>query len=94
MNLRKLKIQKIRGIDSKEFTFDIHPNTPTFFVAPNGFGKTSIAKSIVDARNEYPFTSKKDVVRRSRINNTLAEKFNRLGVFKNLPEDDQIGLFR
>lgn len=54
----------------------------------------SIAKSIVDARNEYPFTSKKDVVRRSRINNTLAEKFNRLGVFKNLPEDDQIGLFR
>lgn len=43
MNLRKLKIQKIRGIDSKEFTFDIHPNTPTFFVAPNGFGKTSIA---------------------------------------------------
>lgn len=53
----------------------------------------SIAKSIVDARNEYQFTSKKDVVRRSRINNTLAEKFNRLGVFKDLPEDDQIGLF-
>ncbi len=43
MNLRKLKIQKVRGIDAKEFMFDIHPNTPTFFVAPNGFGKTSIA---------------------------------------------------
>ena len=54
----------------------------------------SIAKSIVDARNEYPFTSIKDVARRSRINNTLMEKFIRMGVFKGLPEDDQIGLFR
>ncbi len=53
----------------------------------------SIAKSIVDARNEYPFTSKKDVVRRTRINNTLVEKFNRLGIFKDLPDDDQFGLF-
>lgn len=53
----------------------------------------SIAKSIVDARNDNPFTSKKDVVRRSRINNTLVEKFNRLGIFKDLPEDDQLGLF-
>ena len=54
----------------------------------------SIAKSIVDARNEYQFTSIKDVARRSRINNTLMEKFIRLGVFHDLPEDDQIGLFR
>ena len=53
----------------------------------------AIAKSIVDARNEYPFTSIKDVARRSRINNTLMEKFIRMGVFHDLPEDDQIGLF-
>ncbi len=53
----------------------------------------SIAKSIVDARNEYPFTSIKDVSRRSRLNNTLLEKFIRMGVFKDLPNDDQIGLF-
>lgn len=53
----------------------------------------AIAKSIVDARNEYQFTSIKDVARRSRINNTLMEKFIRMGVFHDLPEDDQIGLF-
>ncbi len=53
----------------------------------------SIAKSIVDARNESMFTSIKDVARRSRINNTLMEKFIRMGVFHDLPNDDQIGLF-
>ncbi|WP_368293087.1 hypothetical protein [Dehalobacter sp. TBBPA1] len=43
MNIRKIKIKNVRGISSREISLDIHPNTPTFFVAPNGFGKTSIA---------------------------------------------------
>lgn len=43
MKIRKIKIENVRGISSNEISLDIHPNTPTFFVAPNGFGKTSIA---------------------------------------------------
>lgn len=43
MIIRKIKIENIRGIESREISVDVHPNTPTFFVAPNGFGKTSIA---------------------------------------------------
>lgn len=43
MRIRKLKIDNVRGIESREIPLDIHPNTPSFFVAPNGFGKTSIA---------------------------------------------------
>ena len=43
MRIRNIKIEHIRGIDTREFSVDIHPNTPTFFVAPNGFGKSSIA---------------------------------------------------
>ena len=43
MRIRKIEIQKIRGICLLEIPLDIHPNKPTFFVAPNGFGKTSIA---------------------------------------------------
>lgn len=43
MRLSKIKIENVRGIASKEIILDIHPNKPTFFVAPNGFGKTSIA---------------------------------------------------
>ena len=51
------------------------------------------AKSIVEARDEHPFTSKKDVLRRTKINATQFERMNGLGVFDGLPEDDQIGLF-
>lgn len=43
MIIRKIKIENIRGLSSKEISANIHPNTPTFLVAPNGFGKTSIA---------------------------------------------------
>ena len=53
----------------------------------------SIAHSIVEARNEHPFTSKKDVLRRTKLNATQFEKMNSMGVFEGLPEDDQIGLF-
>jgi len=51
------------------------------------------AKSIVDAREEKQFTSKQDVLRRTKINTTLFERLDSLGVFKDLPESDQIGLF-
>lgn len=43
MIIRKIRIENIRGIEFREISVDVHPNTPTFFVAPNGFGKTSIA---------------------------------------------------
>ena len=53
----------------------------------------SIAKSIVEARNEAPFTSKKDVLKRTKLNSTQFEKMNQMGVFGDLPEDSQVGLF-
>lgn len=51
------------------------------------------ANSIVVAREERPFTSKRDVMKRTKINTTLFERMDSLGCFGNLPEDDQIGLF-
>lgn len=51
------------------------------------------AISIVNARRDAEFTSKQDVMRRTKINSTQFEKMNTLGVFGNLPDDDQIGLF-
>lgn len=53
----------------------------------------SIANSIVEARNEHPFTSKKDILKRTKMNATQFEKMNQMGVFDGLPEDDQVGLF-
>lgn len=43
MRIRKIRIQNVRGISSLTISADLHPNNPIFFVAPNGFGKTSIA---------------------------------------------------
>ena len=43
LRIKKIKIEYVRGIESREIILDMHPNHPTIFVAPNGFGKTSIA---------------------------------------------------
>ncbi len=43
MRIRSIKIENIRGIKSKVLSMDLHPNHPAIFVAPNGYGKTSIA---------------------------------------------------
>lgn len=53
----------------------------------------AVAKSIVDARNVRPFSSKKDVERRTSINKTQFAKLQLLGVFDELPDDDENTLF-
>ena len=53
----------------------------------------STARSIVEAREQAPFTSKKDVLNRTKLNNTQFEKMNQMGVFGDLPDDSQVGLF-
>lgn len=53
----------------------------------------STAKSVVEAREESLFTSKRDVLNRTKINTTVFERLNEIDAFKNLPDDDQIGLF-
>ena len=52
-----------------------------------------MAKSIVEARNVRPFSSKKDVERRTAINKTQFAKLTLLGVFDDLPDDDETTLF-
>lgn len=41
--IRIIEIQNIKGIQSKRFELNIYPNKPSLLVAPNGFGKSSIA---------------------------------------------------
>ena len=62
-----------------------------FVTVPN-LGE-AVAKSIVEARNVRPFTSKKDVERRTSINKTQFAKLQMLGVFDELPDDDENTLF-
>lgn len=41
--LDTLSIKNVKGIQDKLFHLDLHPNKPSILVAPNGFGKSSIA---------------------------------------------------
>ncbi|NRT13657.1 hypothetical protein [Flavobacterium sp. 14A] len=41
MRINKITIENIKGIDKHEYEFLLEPNKPIFFVAPNGFGKSS-----------------------------------------------------
>jgi len=41
--LESIEIDNIKGIGHKKFDVNLFPNKPSIFVAPNGFGKSSIA---------------------------------------------------
>lgn len=41
MKIEKITIENIKGIEKQEYEFSLDPNKPIFFVAPNGFGKSS-----------------------------------------------------
>ena len=41
--IKSIGIENVRGIKSTTFSLDIIPNKPSLLVAPNGFGKSSLA---------------------------------------------------
>ncbi|MGL5246195.1 MAG: PolC-type DNA polymerase III [Mycoplasmoidaceae bacterium] len=53
----------------------------------------AVAKSIVEAREKKLFTSKDDLMKRTKISKTHLKKLADLGVLNNLFDDDQISLF-
>lgn len=58
------------------------------FSAVDGLGD-SVAIDIVQKRNERAFSSKKDVTTRTRLNKTLAEAFEIMHAFGDLPDEDK-----
>ena len=73
-----------------------HPNDPHLIVPPfsciDGLGE-SVAVTIVQARNEHPFLSKEDVIKRTRLNNTHIKTLSSMNVFDHLQEENQLSLF-
>ena len=57
------------------------------FSAVDALGEAA-AYSIIEARNERPFTSKKDVEKRTKLNKTTYNKLLRLGALDSLVDDD------
>ncbi len=53
----------------------------------------NVAKQIVRAREENPFTSKEDLRKRGKISATIMETMDDMGILKGLPEEEQLSLF-
>jgi len=43
MKIKSIAIENIKGLQSENFTLNLIPNKPNILVAPNGFGKSSLA---------------------------------------------------
>lgn len=53
----------------------------------------NVAESIIVARNEKPFSSLEDIVRRTKVNKSHLEIFKKIVELEGLPEKEQISLF-
>ena len=62
------------------------------FSCIDGLGDT-VAKTLVEARENGPFISIEDVMYRGKVNQTTIEKMRSLGIFANMPESNQLSLF-
>ncbi len=49
--IKSIHIENIKGIQNKNFILNIIPNKPSLLVAPNGFGKSSIATAFKSMNN-------------------------------------------
>ena len=58
--LSSISIENIKGIATKNFCLDLYPNKPAVLVAPNGFGKSSIACASKALNNNRIALTEKD----------------------------------
>ena len=70
---------------------DDHLIIPPFTVI-DGLG-ANVAESIVQAREERPFSDKQDLTKRTLLSKTLLKRFEELGILDGLDESDQLSLF-
>jgi len=77
--------------DAKKFLIEGNSLRIPFNKLP-GLGD-SVAESIVRAREEKPFTSVEDLMKRTKVNKNHIELMRSLGVLGSLPETEQFTLF-
>ena len=91
-----------RGI--KFLNVDLYESDSTVWIAKNdkeiyppfnsieGLGDT-VAKNIVEERKKGKFISIEDVQNRAKISQTLIDRMKIMGIFKDLPDSNQLSLF-
>lgn len=86
-----LKNVDLNKSDLDKFTIDNGAILPPF-TAIDGLG-IEVAKSIVLARKNKPFSSIYDLQKRTKINSAILTKLRQLHILDNLTEDQQMNLF-
>lgn len=61
--IKSIHIKNIKGIHNKNFILNIIPNKPSLLVAPNGYGKSSIATAFNSMNNNRILLSQDDFYR-------------------------------
>lgn len=73
-SIKEITIKYIKGIKEQTFDFNIIPNKPIIFVAPNGFGKSSITKAFDSLnKNCIKILNKQDFFGNKEENNKQSE---------------------
>jgi len=95
MYLRKISLRKVDLSNSAAHNFIVEDEGRTLlppFVSLQGLGAAA-AVSIVNARQEKPFSSREDLRIRAKISKTVLECLEHHGSLQALPENDQMSLF-
>ena len=90
MYLRGYSIKQVDINVSQAHEFVLSQNKKFLYLpfsAVDALGDAA-AQSIVDARNNAPFTSKKDVERRTKLTRTIFNRLKALGAMDDLTDDD------
>ena len=93
MYLRGLKFLPIdlNKSSASEFLMEDGALRPPFNCIP-ALGNT-VAKEIVEARREHPFTSKEDLKKRGKVSQSIIDAMDEMGILHGMPEEEQINLF-
>lgn len=81
----------IKRSDASKFCIEGTALIPPFRVIP-GLGET-VAKSIIEAREQYDFLSVEDFHKRTKVSKTIVELLQSWGSFQSLPQTNQLTFF-
>ncbi len=85
------------SLDKSDATrFILDPDDPKALIPPfssvDSLGE-NVAKTVIEARKDRPFLSKEDVTKRTKLNNSHIKILTKMGVFKDMQEENQMSLF-
>lgn len=96
MVVRGFRFSNISINRSAANEFIVDPDDPKAIIPPftsiDGLGD-NVGFSVVNARNERPFLSKEDVLKRTQLSKTLVDKLDSMNSLEGLDEENQMTLF-